>query len=98
VEEHLFEERAQRVAANPARMTRRKQLAEHLFGTIKRGMTQDYCLLRRWVKMRGEMRLTILADNLKRVMSILGVAKMVAAVTEAQKGSRDSGEPVALAS
>ena len=80
VDEHLLEGMAQRVAANPALMKLRKQLAEHPFGTIKRGMTQGYFLLRRLAKVRGEMSLTILAYNMKRVMTILGVKKMLAAV------------------
>ena len=80
VDEHLLEGMAQRVAANPALMKLRKQLAEHPFGTIKRGMTQGYFLLRRLAKVRGEMSLTILAYNMKRVMTILGVKKMRAAV------------------
>ena len=68
------------MAANPALMTLRKQLAEHPCGTIKRGMSQGYFLRRRLVTVRGEMRLTILAYNMKRVMTILGVEKMLAAV------------------
>jgi len=83
VDEHLLEAMARRVADNPALMKLRKQLAEHPSGTLKRGMNQGYFLLKRLVKVRGEMALSVLAYNLKRVMTILGVAKMIAAVTQA---------------
>jgi transposase len=80
-DEHLLEAMAERVAANPSLMKLRKTLAEHPFGTLKRGMNQGYFLLRRLVKVRGEMALSVLAYNLKRVITILGVAKLIAAVT-----------------
>jgi macrodomain Ter protein organizer (MatP/YcbG family) len=80
-DEHLLEEMAQRVTANPAIMKLRQALAEHPFGTLKRGMNQGYFLLRRLVKVRGEMSLSLLAYNLKRVITILGVEKLIAAVT-----------------
>ena len=81
VDEHLLEEMAQRVAANPALMKLRKQLAEPPLGTLKRGMQQGYFLLKRLVKVKGEMALSVLAYNIKRVMAILGVEKLIAAVT-----------------
>jgi transposase len=81
VDEHLLEAMARRVAAQPERMQQRRELVEHPFGTIKRGMNQGYFLLRGLIKVRGEMSLTILAYNLKRVMNILGVNQLIAAVT-----------------
>ncbi len=81
VDEHLLEEMAERVAANRTVMKLRQQLVEHPFGTLKRGMNQGYFLLRRLVKVSGERALSVLAYNLKRVMTILGVEKMIAAVT-----------------
>jgi len=80
VDEHLLEEMAQRVEAQPEIMKQRKEIVEHPFGTIKRAMNQGYFLLRRRVKVGGEMSLTVLAYNIKRVITILGVQRMIAAV------------------
>ncbi len=70
----------QRVAAQPETMKRRKALAEHPFGTIKRGMDAGYFLLRVLEKVRAEMSLTVLAYNLKRVINLVGVPRLMAAV------------------
>ena len=56
------------------------ELAEHPFGTMKRGMDQGYFLLKGLAKVRGEFSLTVLAYNLKRVFNIVGVARLVAAL------------------
>lgn len=81
VDEHLLEAMARRVALRPERMQQRREFVEHPFGTIKRAMNQGYFLLKGLVKVRGELSLTALAYNLKRVLNILGVNKMIAAVT-----------------
>jgi len=72
---------AQRVAEHPEIMKLRKQLVEHPFGTLKRGWQHGYFLLKRLAKVKGEMALSILAYNLRRVLNILGVAQLIAAVT-----------------
>jgi hypothetical protein len=71
VDEDLLDEMAERVQAHPKLMQQRKELAEHPFGTIKRAMNQGYFLLRGLEKVRGEMSLTTLAYNLRRVITIL---------------------------
>jgi len=80
VDEAILEAMARRVAENPEKVELRKCLAEHPFGTIKRAMNQGYFLMRGLTKVRAEMSLTILAYNLKRVINILGVSKMVEAL------------------
>jgi Transposase DDE domain len=75
-----MEDMQQRVLANPARVKLRKSLVEHPFGTIKRWMDQGYFLTRGLEKVRGEMRLTILVYNLKRVINSIGVQELIAAV------------------
>jgi len=80
VHETLMEEMQQRVAAHPEKVKARKGIVEHPFGTMKRGMDQGYFLTRGLVKVRGEMSLTILVYNLKRVMNILGVEALITAV------------------
>lgn len=71
---------AERVRARPDMMKQRKQIVEHPFGTIKRTMNQSYFLLRGLDKVRAEMSLTVLAYNLKRVITILGVRKLLEVV------------------
>jgi transposase len=81
VHEHLMEEMQQRVTDNPEKVKSRKSIAEHPFGTIKRWMDQGYFLTRGLEKVRGEMSLTVLAYNLKRVLSIIAVKDLIAVVT-----------------
>ncbi len=71
---------AQRVKENPQLMKQRQQLSEHPFGTIKRAMVSSYFLMRGLKKVSTEMSLTVLCYNMKRVINILGVAKIIAAV------------------
>jgi transposase len=79
LDEAILEAMARRVAEHPEKVELRKCLAEHPFGTMKRTMNQSYFLMRGLVKVGGEMSLTILAYNLKRVINILGVSKMIEA-------------------
>ena len=79
VDEAILEAMARRVAEHPEKIELRKCLAEHPFGTMKRTMNQSYFLMRGLMKVGGEMSLTILAYNLKRVINILGVSKMMEA-------------------
>lgn len=80
VDEAILEAMARRVAEHPEKVKLRKCLAEHPFGTIKRVMDQGYFLMRGLTKVGTEVSLTILAYNLKRVINILGVRKMVEAL------------------
>jgi transposase len=81
MDEAILEAMARRIAENPEKVELRKNLAEHPFGTIKRAMNQGYFLMRGLSKVGAETSLTILAYNFKRVMNILGVRKMMEAVT-----------------
>ena len=73
---------AERVRAHPEIMKVRKELIEHVFGTMKRSMDQGYFLLRTRKKVAAEMSLTVLAYNLKRVIKILGVKGLIAGMME----------------
>jgi transposase len=55
----------------------RKSIVEHPFGTIKRSMDAGYCLTRGLRNVSGEFSLAFLAYNLKRVINILGVKKLI---------------------
>lgn len=70
VDEAILEEMSQRVKANPEKMKKRKELAEHPFGTMKRAMASGYFLMRGIKKVAAEMSLTVLAYNIKRVINI----------------------------
>jgi hypothetical protein len=80
VHEAIMEEMQQRVAIHSEKIKVRKSLVEHPFGTMKRWMDHGYFLTRGLVHVRGEMSLTILGYNLKRVMTIIGVAALITAV------------------
>jgi hypothetical protein len=80
VHEGLLEAMQQRVTAHPEKVRLRKSIVEHPFGTIKRCMDQGYFRTRGLAKVRAEMRLTVLAYNPKRVITILGVTQLIAAV------------------
>jgi transposase len=79
--EGVLDQMQQRVAAHPEKMKQRKALSEHPFGTIKRGMDAGFFLMRGLAKVRAEMSLTVLAYNLKRAINLLGVPKLIAAVS-----------------
>jgi len=81
VDEKLLEEMARRVRARPEVMRRRQQLSEPPFGTIKRAMGHGYFLMKGLNKVGAEMSLTVLSYNIKRVINIIGVKKMIEAVT-----------------
>jgi len=55
----------------------RKSLSEHPFGTVKRAMDGGYCLTKGKQKTTGEFALIFLAYNLKRVINILGIRKLL---------------------
>ena len=80
VKEEILEAMDKRMTANPLMMECRKQLVEHPFGTMKRWMDQGYFLMRGLEKVRTEFSLTVLAYNIKRVITILGVKNMVSAL------------------
>ena len=61
-------------------MTVRRCTVEHVFGTFKSWMGHTHFLMRRMPNVSTEMSLTVLAYNLKRVLSILGFAKTIKAM------------------
>ena len=80
VDEHLQDAMAERLRAHPQHARQRAALVEHPFGTMKRGMDQGYFLLKGLTKVRGEFCLTVLAYNLNRVLNLVGVPRLLAAV------------------
>jgi transposase len=79
--EQLMEQMAERMKLEPGKFALRKQLAEHPFGTIKRWMGYTHFTLKGLEKVRTEWSLITLAYNLKRVLNLVGVGQLIAAVS-----------------
>jgi transposase len=77
IHEDVLERLRERIRGQPELLKERKKLAEHPFGTIKRTMDQGYFLMKGTKKVTTETSLTVLAYNLKRVINIMGVEKMI---------------------
>tara|TARA_R110000744_G_scaffold138647_1_gene249457 strand:- start:2575 stop:3306 length:732 start_codon:yes stop_codon:yes gene_type:complete len=71
-----------RLDAIPETTVIRKQTVEHPFGTIKMWMGPTHFLMTRKKNVSTEMSLHVLAYNLKRMMSIVGIPTLIAAMRE----------------
>ena len=78
--EHVLEAVQQRLDGNPQAMRLRRETVEHPFGTLKMRMGATHFLMKRLPNVATEMALHVLAYNLTRVMNILGVPALVAAI------------------
>ena len=78
--EHLLEAVQQRLDANPEAMRQRRETVEHPFGTMKARMGATHFLTKTLPKVAAEMALSVLAYNLTRVMNIVGVKPLIAAI------------------
>jgi hypothetical protein len=78
--EHLLEAVQQRLDENPQAMRVRRETVEHPFGTLKMRMGATHFLMKRLPKVATEMALHVLAYNLTRVMNIVGVKPLMAAI------------------
>ncbi len=78
--EAVLDTAQRRLDRRPSAMTVRKRTVEHVFGTLKHWMGSAHFLTRRLPNVATEMSLHVLAYNLKRVMSILGIAKTMKAM------------------
>jgi len=78
--EAVLEEVQRRLDKQPYAMTLRRRTVEHVFGTLKHWMGSTHFLTRTLANVSTEMSLHVLAYNLKRVMSILGIRKTMKAI------------------
>ena len=69
-----------RLDRNPDKMAVRRETVEHPFGTIKSWMGSTHFLMKRLKNVATEMALHVLAYNLKRVMKIMGIGPLMAAL------------------
>lgn len=81
IHEDVLEALRRRMKENPDKLQRRKELAEHPFGTLKHSMGYGSFLLRGLSKVKTEMSLSVMAFNLKRAINILGLPVLLEAVT-----------------
>ncbi len=78
--EAVLEAVQRRLDENPGAMRQRRETVEHPFGTIKMRMGATHFLMKRLPKVASEMALHVLAYNLTRVLNILGVRQLMAAL------------------
>jgi transposase len=78
--EPVLEAVQRRLDENPQAMRQRRETVEHPFGTIKARMGATHFLMKRLKNVRTEMALSVLAYNLTRVMNIMGIRPLMAAL------------------
>lgn len=78
--EDVLDVMQQRLEENPEKMLLRKQTVEHPYGTIKHWMGATHFLMKTLEHVNTEMSLHVLAYNMKRVMNIMGVKALMAAM------------------
>ncbi len=78
--EHILEAVQRRLDEHPEKMRLRRETVEHPFGTIKTRMGATHFLMKTLPRVAAEMALHVLAYNLTRVMNIMGVQPLMAAM------------------
>jgi transposase len=78
--EEILERLHARLERRPKQMRVRRRTVEHVFGTLKHWMGSTHFLTRGLANVSTEMSLQVLAYNLKRVLSILGMPKTMKAM------------------
>jgi transposase len=81
--EDIVEAVERRLDEHPEKMRTRRETVEHPFGTIKSWMGSTHFQMRTLKRVGTEMALHVLAYNLKRVMNILGIGPLIAAMRAA---------------
>lgn len=70
---------ADRLAARPEVMDRRRETVEHPIGSIKQWMGQGTFLMRRLENVRAEFSLSTVVYNIRRAITLVGVPALIAA-------------------
>jgi transposase len=78
--EAVLDAMQQRLDRRPDAMKVRRRTIEHVFGTLKHWMGSAHFLMKTLQHVGTEMSLHVLAYNLKRVMSVLGIAATMKAM------------------
>jgi hypothetical protein len=69
-----------RLNQRPKAARERRQTVEHPFGTLKAWMGATHFLTRTLPNVRTEMSLHVLAYNMKRMISLIGIASLIEAM------------------
>jgi len=78
--EHVLEAVQRRLDEHPEKMRQRRETVEHPFGTMKARMGATHFLTKTLTKVAAEMALSVLAYNLTRVINIVGIKPLIAAI------------------
>ena len=78
--EHVLEAVQRRLDEHPEKMRQRRETVEHPFGTIKARMGATHFLMKTLPRVGSEMALHVLAYNPTRVLNILGIQPLMAAI------------------
>jgi transposase len=78
--EYVLETVQRRLDEHPEKMRQRRETVEHPFGTMKARMGATHFLTKTLPKVATEMALSVLAYNLTRVMNIVGIKPLIAAI------------------
>jgi hypothetical protein len=78
--EHVLEAVQKRLDKNPQAMRVRRETVEHPFATLKMRMGATHFVMKRLPKVATEMALHVLAYNLTRVVNIMGIQPLMAAI------------------
>jgi transposase len=78
--EEVLDAVQQRLDEHPEKMHQRRETVEHPFGTLKCWMGYTHFQMKTLKHVGTEMALHVLAYNLKRVMKIIGIAPLIAAM------------------
>jgi len=78
--EHVLEAVQRRLDEHSEKMRQRRETVEHPFGTIKARMGATHFLMKTLPRVATEMALHVLAYNLTRVINIVGIKPLLAAV------------------
>ena len=81
--EDILDEVQRRLDEQPEKMRMRRETVEHPFGTIKCWMGYTHFQMKTLKNVGTEMALHVLAYNLKRVINILGIRPLIAAMMAA---------------
>ena len=78
--EHILEAVQRRLDEHHEKMRQRRETVEHPFGTIKARMGATHFLMKTLPRVASEMALHVLAYNLTRVINIMGIHPLMAAI------------------
>lgn len=78
--EAIIDAMQKRLDLLPNAMGIRRRTVEHVFGTLKSWMGSTHFLTRTLKNVRTEMSLCVLAYNMKRMIQIMGIQPLIAAI------------------